>query len=342
MSSSSSSLCALALALLASSLVTAAPTQHSKIFKRAPAYDVLRGSNFPDPSIINVNGKSYAFGTVSSGMEVPMASNPDFNDVGGWSGLSDAFPSANVPAFDNWAAANTVWAPDVNQLTDFDGSFAMYYSPALKSNNNIHCIGLARSSTIEGPYNDSSTEPWVCPEADGGAIDASGFLDSDNSRYVLYKIDGPAAHNGGYCASTNNIVTNTSIMLQRTQSDGYTKIGSPVSIWNNQGVSDHYQTEAPSLVKNGDTYFLFFSTGCYSDNSYTTKYVTSSNVNGPYGNPQTLLQQGSDGLYGPGGADVTPTGGQMVFHSLVNNDINQGRVMDTATLTFSGGSVSMN
>lgn len=339
---SSSSFSALAFALLASSLVTAAPTQTSKHLKRALTYDVLGGTNFPDPSIINVNGQSYAFGTQSGAFQVPMTSNPNFSNSGGWSGVSDAFPIANVPAFNNWAASSTVWAPDVNPLTDFDGSFAMYYSPALKSNPNIHCVGLARSLNVEGPYNDSSTAPWICPESEGGAIDASGFLDSDNSRYVLYKIDGPAVNNGGYCASTSNTNVNTPIMIQKTQSDGYTKIGSPVEIWNNQGVADHFQAEAPSLVKSGSTYFLFYSTGCYTDNSYTTKYVTSSSILGPYGNPQTLLQQGTDGLFGPGGADVTPSSGQMVFHSLVNNDINQGRVMNTATLAFSGDSVSLN
>lgn len=221
----------------------------------------------------------------------------------------------------------------------------MYYSPALQSNGKYHCIGVARSLTIEGPYNDSSTEPWVCPEEAGGAIDAAGFLDPDsNSRFVLYKIDGPAANNGGYCSSTSNIVTNTSIMIQQTESDGYTKVGSPVSIWNNQGVEDHYQTEAPTLVKSNGVYFLFYSTGCYDDNSYTTKYVTSSNVLGPYGNPQVLLKDGDFGLSGPGGADITPTGGQMVFHSLKNGNIANGRVLNTATLTFStdGSSVLIN
>lgn len=323
------------------------PSLNFRLRKRDPNTDVLGGANFPDPTIINIGGTSYVFGTVDgNGHQVPVASNPDFNDPSGWSAISDSFPSEGVPAFgpNGWAAPNTIWAPDVVRLTDYDDSFAMYYSPALQSNGGIHCVGVARSANVAGPYNDSSTEPWVCPQEAGGAIDAAGFLDSDDSRYVLYKIDGPAANNGGYCASPDNIVTNTSLMLQQTEADGYTKVGSPVSIWNNQGVEDHYQAEAPALVKSSDgTYFLFYSTGCYTDSSYTTKYVTStSGISGPYSNPQILVLDGDFGQFGPGGADVSLEGGQMVYHSLKNNDISQGRVMNTATLTFVGQSVAVN
>jgi len=335
--------------LLLSSLGAASPTPASKLWKRDPAYDVLRGTNFPDPSLINLDGTTYAFGTGNQGnlqgVQVGMTSNPEFSNAGGWSAVTDAFPAESVPAFANWAQEGTVWAPDVNHLTDFDGSYAMYYSPALRSNGGIHCIGVARSLNVEGPYNDSSTEPWVCPEEAGGAIDAAGFLDKDNSRYVMYKIDGQAVNGGGYCASTNNLVFNTSIMLQHVEADGYTKIGSPVSIWNNQGVEDQYNTEAPSLVLSGDgsTYFLFFSTGCYTEASYTTSYVTStSGIFGPYGDKQVLLKEGDYGLHGPGSADVTPGDFQIAYHSLVNGDINQGRVMSTGSVTLEGQTARIN
>ena len=135
-------------------------------------------------------------------------------------------------------------------------------------------------------------------------------------------------------------------MLQRVQSDGYTKIGSPVSIWNNQGEEDQYNTEAPSLVLSGDgsTYFLFFSTGCYTTSSYTTSYVTStSGVFGPYGNKQVLLKDGDfGGLHGPGSATVTPEDFKIAFHSLVNGDINQGRVMSTGSLMLEGQTARFN
>lgn len=220
----------------------------------------------------------------------------------------------------------------------------MYYAAALQSNSDIHCIGLARSLTVAGPYNDSSTGPMICPEADGGAIDPAGFLDDDNTRYLIYKIDGPSVNGGGYCNSPEKTSYNTSLMLQQLGNDGYSGIGGPVVLYNNQGESDSYNTEAPSLAKGGDgTYFLFFSSGCTSANSYTLSYLTSiSGVAGPYGERRVLLETGSFGAFGPGGADLAPAGGKMVYHSLqVSGDISYPRVMDTARVTLCGRNASV-
>lgn len=335
------------LTLLLPSLTAAKPILKNRLSKRDPHFNVLGGANFPDPSIINVDGLAYAFGTVDgAGHSVPYTSNPNFNNPSGWSPIRDAFPSANVPAFgsNGWAAVDTIWAPDLNRLTDYDNSFAMYYAAALKSNSEVHCLGLARSTNIAGPYNDSSSEPWICPEAQGGAIDAAGFLDSDGTRYVVYKVDGPAATGGGYCVNTMN-KPSTPIILQQTKSDGYTKVGAPITLLNNNGVADRYQTEAPSILKSSDgTYFLFFSTGCYDDNSYTTSYVTSTaGVKGPYSDRQVLLKQGDFGDFGPGGADISFNGGQIVYHSLkANNSLSQGRVLNTGTITLNGRTARLN
>ena len=222
--------------------------------------------------------------------------------------------------------------------TDYDGSFAMYYSPALQSNDAVHCLGLARSLNVEGPYNDSSTASFICPEDAGGAIDAAGFLDDDGSRYVVYKIDGPAANNGGYCNDPSNIqnnMQNTSLMLQQVQNDGYTTIGGPAVLYDNDGESDKYNIEAPAIVKSKwGWYFLLFSSGCYSDNSYLTGYVTSKSVWGPYGSRKTLLKTGDDGLWAPGGADIDQKG-RMVLHSFTaSNDLDDGRVLDTGRVGF--------
>lgn len=340
-------LCQLPIGLLLSCL-SSAEARPSRLQRRDPSYNVLSGANFPDPSLLEVDGTAYVFGTVDgAGHNVPLTSNSDFSNTGGWSEITDAFPDTDVPAMGSggWAAASTTWAPDVNQLTDYDNSFAMYYSAALQSNSGIHCLGLARSTTVTGPYNDSSTEPWICPEDAGGAIDAAGFLDDDDSRYVVYKIDGPAITNGGYCNSPSNPPsTNTSLMLQQTQNDGYTMIGSPVVLYNNQGVDDSYNVEAPSIKKGSDgTYFLFFSSGCTSANSYTISYVTSTSIWGPYDNRQVLLETGDFGLYGPGGADISLSNGDMVFASLsVSGDIDYPRVMSTASITLNGQTASVN
>ena len=219
----------------------------------------------------------------------------------------------------------------------------MYYSPELQSNNAVHCVGLARSATVTGPYNDSSTYSFICPEDAGGAIDPAGFLDTDNSRYIVYKIDGPAANSGGYCAGVQLTSQNTSLMLQQVDNDGYTLIGSPVVLYDNAGESDGFNIEAPSLVKSSDgVYFLFFSSGCYTDNSYAESYVTATSVSGPYGNRQALLQTGDYGLYAPGGLDIDGATGDVVFHSDSVSANSGTRWLSTDTVTLGGTNASVN
>lgn len=63
----------------------------------------------------------------------------------------------------------------------------MYYSGASASSPAHHCIGIARSNTIIGPYTCDPT-PIVCPLAQGGAIDAAHFRNDDGTRYMVYKV----------------------------------------------------------------------------------------------------------------------------------------------------------
>lgn len=117
-----SNICQLPLGLLLTCLSSSSASaimSRGPIVKRDPEYNVLGGVNFPDPSIWEVDGVSYVFGTVDgNGHNVPMTSNSDFTDASGWSAITDAFPQEDVPAVGSggWAVANTAWAPDVNQL----------------------------------------------------------------------------------------------------------------------------------------------------------------------------------------------------------------------------------
>lgn len=64
----------------------------------------------------------------------------------------------------------------------------MTYSGELK-NSTHHCIGIATSSNIAGPYTPQSSSV-ICPtlSTTGGAIDSSLFYDEvNNKRYLVYK-----------------------------------------------------------------------------------------------------------------------------------------------------------
>ena len=92
-------------------------------------------------------------------------------------------------------------------------------------------------------------------------------------------------------------------MLQAVAADGVTLQGAPVTLLDNDGVSDDGVVEAPSLVKSASgEYVLFFSSGCYSTADYTVNYaVSTGGIDGPYIRKGPLLATGDDGLYAPGG-----------------------------------------
>ena len=71
------------------------------------------------------------------------------------------------------------------------------------------------------------------------------------------------------------------------------------------GASDQGIIEAPSLAKQGSTYVLFFSSGCFTTGNYNVNYATSSSITGSYKRAASpLFKTGTDGLTAPGGADI--------------------------------------
>ena len=71
--------------------------------------------NFPDPSIIHVNGISYAFATNNRGVggemiHVQMATSTD-NETWTYLQGQDALPDVSA-----WSTGERVWAPDIVQV----------------------------------------------------------------------------------------------------------------------------------------------------------------------------------------------------------------------------------
>lgn len=129
-------------------------------------------------------GKWYAFATNGNGynIQVAVADTPD----GPWSVINhDALPNSG-----SWTTGANNWAPDVKRMPpEGDHKYIMTYSGALKGNEPFHCVGIATSSNIEGPYTPQGG-PAICPDiaSTGGAIDSSSFYDQvNNKRYIVYK-----------------------------------------------------------------------------------------------------------------------------------------------------------
>ncbi|MCJ1419760.1 hypothetical protein MMC32_006116 [Xylographa parallela] len=270
-------------------------------------------SNFADPAFIEVNGIYYAFATNKyvnphpGQVNIQIAVSTDFST---WNLMDiDALPHVG-----NWSTGSYVWAPDVVQLDD--GTFVMYYSARHAIKLKRHCVGVATSKNITGPYTPQA-QPVVCPLSAGGAIDPDGFHDADGSRYLIYKVDGNSLNN--ITGTTNP----TPLMLQQVSSDdGFTLIGGPTQLLD-RTKADGPLIEAPSMMRstsgNSSVYVLFFSSNVFTTWHYDVSYATSTTgVKGPYiRSSQPLLQTGDDSgrLFGPGGLDVGVGGQKVVFHS---------------------------
>lgn len=147
-------------------------------------------ANFPDPCVINVDDAWWTFSTNSGGINIQVASSPDFQTWTIHAG-QDALPT--LPAWVNTSAPNT-WAPDVNLLDN--GTYIMYFSATTTQDYTKHCIGAAYSDVVQGPYTPVA-DVLYCPLAEGGAVDASGFKDPNSGgHYVTYKVDGNSIGHG--------------------------------------------------------------------------------------------------------------------------------------------------
>ncbi|KAF8303312.1 Arabinanase/levansucrase/invertase [Clavulina sp. PMI_390] len=288
------------------------------IEKRSISSPILNNANFADPSFIQVGSTWYAFSTTNNGLHVPWASSTDF--VNWEMGSGDALPTVG-----QWSTGNAVWAPDVVQLST--GQYIMYYSAEstakAANGNSAHCFGAAASWNPQGPYTNVG-DAIQCNLDQGGAIDPAGFQDYDGKQYVVYKIDGNNMGNGGNCNNGVAPIHSTPLMLQEVDpSNGWSRIGDAVQVLDRSD-ADGPLIEAPSLTRVADSsavggylYILFFSSNCYSGGLYDTSYATSVNgVWGPYTKSSApLLVTGTYGLYSPGGLDVAPNGGPVIFHA---------------------------
>ena len=331
--------------------------------------------NFPDPSIYYENATKiwYALATNptagilnqsegflnDSAINVQLATSKEF---GKWQVASQE-TAQPLPTLGDWAIGSAahsqteaihaaVWSPDVifNPRAD---QYLLYYSAAAAMAPHRHCFGAAVSKTLNGKFRALSSS-IACPQSLGGAIDPSPFLDtSTGALYVVYKIDGNCIGNGGTCGNSIAPQVSTPLILQRMFADGTT----PDPSWPALELLDRSDVygdgpliEAPNIVKAGNRYYLFFSSGCTRDDSYDIKYAYANEIVGPWTRAtDSLLSTGSFGLKAPGSPSVVYVGAQaemdseriggltgwrMVFHARVDSAHGEIRAMFSTGLVF--------
>ncbi|KIX07313.1 uncharacterized protein Z518_01966 [Rhinocladiella mackenziei CBS 650.93] len=297
-------------------------------------------TNFPDPSLaLGHDSTWYAFSTQSEKINIQLASSPDFS---AWH-LHDGFDA--LPTLPSWAREAPhaqVWAPDVNPRPD--GSWVMYFAALMRTHPQKHCIGVATSPNVTGPYT-ALEDPIVCDLPGGGNIDPNLFRDPVNGQnYLVYKTDGNSIGHGGACGNTNSPIAPTPLHLQLVDPhDLVTPIGEPVFLFSNINSikEDGPNVERPCLIYRDSAYYLLYNAQCYAELAYRIDYVsctvgvdTNTGILGcdwktlktkqQTWKNRTLLDTGDEvsgtKLDAPGSMDVSPDQRKVVFHGDVNLD----------------------
>jgi beta-xylosidase len=284
---------------------------------------VLDG-NFADPHVLKVGDTWYAYATGDLVVNLQVARSADLVR---WQRLDDA-----LPELPEWSVLQKglTWAPEVARTP---AGFVLYYTLRHAASGR-QCVSAAVADRPEGPFRDTRPRPLVCQERLGGSIDPHRFVDRDDTAYLLWK-------NDGNCCGLP-----TRLWAQRLDGDGLELTGKPASL----GVRDDAAwegnlIEAPTLWRDGDTYYLLYSANDYGSSSYAVGYATANKVLGPYrdglGNP-ILRSRGK--AAGPGGQSVVEDGDGglwLAYHAwdgaAVGDDVGGQRSLWLDRLSFEGG-----
>ncbi len=240
--------------------------------------------NFPDPDVIEHEGVYYAYATNHNLKNVQVATSTDL--------INWQVPNLDVlPNLPRWVIPNLTWAPEVSKWPD--GTFRLYFT-ARNAAFPKQCLGVASASSPLGPFEVQGDSMLVCPEELGGAIDATVYFDNE-TPYLIWK-------NDGNCCGIP-----TSFYMSELSQDGLSIVAEPVILLGTSQDWEGILIEAPTLIKEGSTYYLFYSANDYGSENYAVGYATSDNLFGPYtkfDGPWLSTELFDGRIIGPGGQDI--------------------------------------
>ena len=248
---------------------------------RAPAAGETGGAvyagDFPDPSVLLVGDRYFAYSTQSGRFNLQVISSTDLTS---WSAPSEA-----LPALPDWAEPGATWAPAA--AVDPAGGYELYFA-ARDRVLGTQCIGRAVADTPAGPFVDSSPQPFLCQPSLGGSIDP--YLVSDQGvHYLVWKSDGA---NGAL----------QQVWSQTLAAHDDALLGAPSLLLSATAPWENGVVEGPAMLVTPNGLYLYFSGNRWSTSDYAIGVVGCDSPLGPCANGLSpVVLSTSSAMHGPGG-----------------------------------------
>jgi beta-xylosidase len=246
--------------------------------------------DFPDPSILLVGDRYFAYSTQSGPFHFQVMSSTDLTT---WSAPAEA-----LPQLPTWAEPGATWAPAASAVSG--GGYELFYAARDRALS-TECIGRATSSSPAGPFVDDASEPLLCQPSLGGSIDPYVFSDQ-GVTYLVWKSDGA---NGALQQVWSQVLSPGDAGL----------VGVPSLLLSATAPWEHGVVEGPAMLATPNGLYLYFSGNRWSTSAYAIGVVGCDTPLGPCANglsPQALST--SAGVRGPGGPTFfTDRAGEMLM-----------------------------
>ena len=259
-----------------------------------------------DPFALRVDSTYYLYGTRDTDRGFQVWRSHDLID---WDSLGQAYTRTDS----SWGR-RALWAPEV---LAYRGKYYMTYSAVGPVDSVGFQLCLAVADDPAGPFTDLRT-PWLTYPG-WKTIDAHIFIDRDGTPYLFFNRVGIRGQ--GKQLYGNIYVTRLSEDLLSAETEPQLVVRASQDWEASDPKFNSNANEGAFVFRQGDTYYLTYSSGHYKSPRYGIGVATAPSPLGPWtkSNRNPLLQTDpTSGISGPGHASITTSvdGSQryLVYH----------------------------